>query len=132
MISSAVFPLAASGAPPGVVLHRDLFRQATFIERAIGNLETAILFGCLLVVLILVAFLFQWRTVVINLTAIPLSLLCAILVLRWFGALLNAMTLGGLAISLCAVVYDAIVYVENVLRRLEENHRRSQPLPTST
>ena len=108
---------AASGTPPGVVLHRDLFRQATFIERAIGNLETAILFGCLLVVLILVAFLFQWRTVVINLTAIPLSLLGAILVLRWFGASLNAMTLGGLAIALGAVVDDAIVDVENVLRR---------------
>jgi CzcA family heavy metal efflux pump len=116
-----------SGLPSGVVMHRNLFRQATFIEHAIGNLNTAILIGCGLVAVILVAFLFQWRTVAINLTAIPLSLLGAMLVLRGFGASLNAMTLGGLAIALGAVVDDAIVDVENVLRRLQENHQRPQP-----
>ena len=111
--------------PQGVELHRTLFRQATFIERAIGNLSVAIVIGCVLVTLILIAFLFQWRTVVISLTAIPLSLLGAILILRAMGASLNAMTLGGLAIALGEVVDDAIVDVENVLRRLQENRRAS-------
>jgi len=115
--------------PDGVTMHPELFRQATFIERAIGNLNVAILIGCVLVTLILIAFLFQWRTVAISLTAIPLSLLGAILVLRWFGASLNAMTLGGLAIALGAVVDDAIVDVENVVRRLLENRRRTEPTP---
>ena len=115
--------------PEGVTLHRSLFRQATFVERAIGNLNLAILIGCGLVTAILVAFLCQWRTVVISLTAIPLSLLGAILVLRGLGASLNAMTLGGLAIALGEVVDDAIVDVENVLRRLQENQQRPIPRP---
>ncbi len=115
--------------PDGVLLHPVLFRQANFIERAIRNLSSAILIGCLLVILILVAFLFQWRTVVISLTAIPLSLLGAILVLRGFGVSLNAMTLGGLAIALGEVVDDAIVDVENVLRRLRQNARLEQRKP---
>ncbi|MBD3672194.1 MAG: efflux RND transporter permease subunit [Planctomycetaceae bacterium] len=110
-----------------MTLHPVLFRQAAFIERAIGNLSMSLLIGCLLVTLILIAFLFQWRTVVISLTAIPLSLLGAILVLRLCGSSLNAMTLGGLAIALGEVVDDAIVDVENVLRRLRENARRDHP-----
>lgn len=113
--------------PQGVELHPLLFRQAAFIERAIGNLSTAILLGCVLVTLILIAFLFQWRTVVISLLAIPLSLLGAILILRAFGASLNTMTLGGLAIALGEVVDDAIVDVENVLRRLRENRQSGSP-----
>ena len=115
--------------PEGVQMHPVLFRQANFIERAIGNLSSAILIGCVLVIVILVAFLFQWRTVVISLTAIPLSLLGAVLVLRGCGASLNAMTLGGLAIALGEVVDDAIVDVENVLRRLRENARLGHPRP---
>lgn len=115
--------------PQGVTLHPNLFRQATFIDRAIGNLNHAILLGCVLVTLILIAFLMQWRTVVISLTAIPLSLLGAILLLRWFGASLNAMTLGGLAIALGELVDDAIVDVENVLRRLRENRKLAEPRP---
>jgi CzcA family heavy metal efflux pump len=115
--------------PEGVTLHTALFRQATFIERAVGNLRSSIVVGCLLVTAVLAAFLFQWRTLAISLTAIPLSLLGAILVLREFGASLNAMTLGGLAIALGEVVDDAIVDVENVLRRLTENRQRPDPLP---
>ena len=126
-VQKAIDELAVT-LPDGVELHRTLFRQATFIERAIRNLSIAILIGCVLVTLILVAFLFQWRTVVISLTAIPLSLLGAIIILRAFGASLNAMTLGGLAIALGEVVDDAIVDVENVLRRLHENRRREHPL----
>jgi len=115
--------------PAGIEVHRDLFSQATFIERAIANLTSAIVIGCVLVTLVLVAFLFQWRTVVISLTAIPLSLLGAIIILRCFGISLNAMTLGGLAIALGEVVDDAIVDVENVLRRLLQNRRLKNPRP---
>src|SRR5262249_20186599 len=113
--------------PHGIALHRALFRQGTFIQRAMSNLNLAILVGCMFVVLVLVSFLLEWRTVVINLTAIPLSLLGAILLLRLFGASLNAMTLGGLAIALGVVVDDAIVDVENVLRRLRENRHSDHP-----
>jgi CzcA family heavy metal efflux pump len=127
-IEQAVAELSQT-LPAGVELHPLLFRQASFIERAIGNLSTAILIGCVLVILILIAFLYQWRTVVISLTAIPLSLLGAILVLRGCGASLNAMTLGGLAIALGEVVDDAIVDVENILRRLRENARLENPRP---
>lgn len=115
--------------PEGVSLRPALFRQATFIERAVGNLSSSIVIGCVLVTAVLVAFLFQWRTLAISLTAIPLSLLGAILILREFGASLNAMTLGGLAIALGEVVDDAIVDVENVMRRLSENCQRPDPLP---
>ncbi len=117
----------ASALPAGVRLHTRLFQQSAFIDRAIGNLRVAILVGCLLVAFILIAYLYQWRTVVISLAAIPLSLLGAILILRAFGVSLNAMTLGGLAIALGEVVDDAIVDVENVVRRLRENSQRPKP-----
>ncbi|RMF70937.1 MAG: efflux RND transporter permease subunit, partial [Planctomycetota bacterium] len=116
-----------STLPEGVTLDATLFRQATFVERAIANLKAAIAIGCALVILVLIAFLFQWRTVLISLTAIPLSLLGAIVVLRVFDASLNTMTLAGLAIALGAVVDDAIVDVENVLRRLRENRTKAEP-----
>lgn len=115
--------------PPGTTLHPLLFRQATFIERAIGNLSRSLLFGCGLVTLVLVAFLMNWRVLLISLAAIPLSLMGAILVLLGAGVSLNAMTLGGLAIALGEVVDDAIVDVENVLRRLHENARLPNPRP---
>jgi CzcA family heavy metal efflux pump len=112
-----------------VTLHTSLFRQATFIERTLGNLRTAILLGAALAVLVLVVFLNHWRTALVSLTAIPLSLLGAILVLRALGASLDTMTLGGLAIAIGVVVDDAIVDVENVVRRLRENRTLPQPRP---
>jgi CzcA family heavy metal efflux pump len=115
--------------PPGVTLHPGLFRQAAFIERAIGNLSSSLVLGCVFVTTVLIAFLYHWRVVLISLTAIPLSLLGAILVLLGSGASLNAMTLGGLAIALGEVVDDAIVDVENVLRRLHENRAMPNPRP---
>jgi CzcA family heavy metal efflux pump len=118
-----------STLPADVTLQTTLFRQAAFIERAIANLSFAIVLGSVLVALVLVAFLRQWRTVIISLTAIPLSLLGAILILRAFGASLNAMTLGGLAIAVGEVVDDAIVDVENVVRRLRENRSLTEPRP---
>ena len=115
--------------PEGVMLHPLLFQQAAFIERALGNLTHSLLIGCVLVTIVLVLFLMNARVLLISLTAIPLSLLGAILVMLGFGVSLNAMTLGGLAIALGEVVDDAIVDVENVLRRLQENRLASLPRP---
>jgi len=119
----------ALGLPPGVTIHPGLFRQAAFIDRALGNLWHSLLIGCLFVAVVLALFLFDVRVVLISLTAIPLSLLGAILVICGCGASLNAMTLGGLAIALGEVVDDAIVDVENVLRRLSDNRLSATPRP---
>jgi len=113
--------------PPGVLLDGEVFRQASFIQQAISNINWAMLQGGLLVVLVLVFFLFSWRTGLISLTAIPLSLLGAIVVLRWLGGSINTMTLGGLALAIGEVVDDAIVDVENVYRRLRENALKGHP-----
>jgi CzcA family heavy metal efflux pump len=113
--------------PGDVVMDAGIFRQADFIERSISNINWAILQGGLLVALVLALFLFNWRAGLISLTAIPLSLLVAIIILRWFGATINTMTLGGLAIAIGEVVDDAIIDVENVWRRLRENRLKEQP-----
>jgi cation efflux system protein involved in nickel and cobalt tolerance len=118
-----------SAFPPGVVMDTDLFRQADFIETAISNINSAMLEGGLLVVLVLLLFLTTWRAGFISLTAIPLSLLVAVVVMRWLGATINSMTLGGLAIAIGAVVDDAIIDVENVFRRLRENRLKPKPDP---
>jgi CzcA family heavy metal efflux pump len=115
--------------PPGLALYNRLFRQASFIERAVGNLRTTLLIGGALVAAVLLLFLLDLRTAAITLIAIPLSLLTAILVLRAFGATLNTMTLGGLAIALGEVVDDAIIDVENIHRRLRENRAAASPRP---
>jgi CzcA family heavy metal efflux pump len=97
-----------------------IFRPATFIERALANLKKALVVGCGLVALILVLFLFDWRTAVISLTAIPLSLVAALLVFSYSGATINTMVLAGLVIALGEVVDDAIIDVENINRRLRQ------------
>lgn len=114
-----------------VTLHEGLFRPANFIETAIHSLRTDILIGSFLVVLVLFAFLFNVRTAVISATAIPLSLLTAIVVLYQYGVGLNIMVLGGLAIALGEVVDDAIIDTENIFRRLRENRLLAQPLPAA-
>ncbi len=114
-----------------VTLHEGLFRPANFIETAIHSLRTDILIGSFLVVLVLFAFLFNVRTALISATAIPLSLLTAIVVLYQYGVGLNIMVLGGLAIALGEVVDDAIIDTENIFRRLRENRLLAQPLPPS-
>jgi CzcA family heavy metal efflux pump len=109
---------------PDVRFDTAVFRQADFIETSIHNLTQALLLGFLLVLVILAAFLFEWRVAVISLLTIPLSLTATLLVLHWTGATINTMTLAGLVIALGAVVDDAIIDVENILRRLRE-HREA-------
>lgn len=110
--------------PPGMTIDRRIFRQADFIEVAVENVATALRDGGLLVVLIVVLFLANVRAAAITLTAMPLALASAVLVLRAFDATINTMTLGGMAIAIGALVDDAIVDVENVVRRLRENASR--------
>ena len=108
-----------------VEIDATIFRPATFIERAIHNLTKALGIGCGLVVLILLTFLFDWRTAVISLTAIPLSLVAAIMVFAYSGATINTMVLAGLVIALGEVVDDAIIDVENIARRLRQPSDKS-------
>ncbi len=111
--------------PEGMVIHRDLFRQADFIERSLQNLSARLLEGAGLVVLVVVLFLFNGRAASITILALPLSLLAAVIAMDWFGLTLNTMSLGGLAIAVGALVDDAIIDVENVVRRLRENATRA-------
>jgi CzcA family heavy metal efflux pump len=111
----------------GVEIDTSIFRPATFIERALHNLTRALALGCVLVIVILVAFLFDWRTALISLTAIPLSLVSAVLLLTWAGATINTMVLAGLVISLGELVDDAIIDVENIVRRVRLNRAAASP-----
>ena len=113
-----------------VILHEDLFRPANFIEVAIKGVRTDILIGSVLVITVLFLFLFNVRTAFISATAIPLSLLTAIVVMSYYNIGLNIMVLGGLAIALGEVVDDAIIDTENIFRRLRENRMLAEPLPT--
>ena len=115
---------------PGLTnVHIDptIFRPATFIERSLENLSWAMLIGCFLVLVILSLFLFDWRTALISSTAIPLSLVAAAVVLRWFDVTINTMVLAGLVIALGEVVDDAIIDVENIVRRLRLNRESRFP-----
>jgi CzcA family heavy metal efflux pump len=111
----------------GITYHPRLFRQSGFIEHALSNVAVSLLLGAVLVAAVLFLFLFNLRTAFISLTAIPLSLLAAVVVLWAFGISLNTLTLGGLAIAVGEVVDDAIIDVENIYRRLRENARLAQP-----
>lgn len=119
----------AKALPSGVTLHPEVFRQASFIESAIRNLRRALIEGAVIVTIVVVFFLFNVRASLITLTAMPLSLILGILTLRYFGIGINSMTLGGLAIAIGAVVDDAIIDVDNILRRLRENQERADPRP---
>jgi CzcA family heavy metal efflux pump len=103
---------------PGVEIDTTIFRPATFVEDSIDNLSRALLLSCLLVTGIIVIFLYEWRTAIVCIVAIPLSLLAAALVLFALGATVNTMTLAGFVIALGIVVDDAILDVENIMRRL--------------
>jgi len=107
--------------PQGMQIDRQVFRQADFIERALDNLRTALAEGALLVIVVVLLFLVNIRAAAITLLAIPLSLLAAVFGLKWMGLTINTMSLGGLAIAIGELVDDAIVDVENVVRRLRQN-----------
>jgi CzcA family heavy metal efflux pump len=113
-----------STLPSGMQIHSELFRQSSFIEVSIENVLAALRDGAILVVIILFLFLWNLRATAISLLAIPLSLVVAIFAMKLLGITINTMTLGGMAIAIGALVDDAIIDVENVFRRLKENHHK--------
>lgn len=119
-IDAALDDLAAA-LPAGVVLNRQVFRQTDFIQRSIDNVVRVLIEATLIVTVILILFLMNVRTTLITLTALPLSLAVALLLLDWLGLTINVMTLGGLAVAIGVLVDDAIIDVENVFRRLRQN-----------
>ena len=110
----------AKGWPEGMGAPEILFKQADFIEHSVNNVEEALRDGAIMVAVVLFLFLLNFRTTVISLTAIPLSILITVLVFKYFGLSINTMTLGGLAIAIGELVDDAVVGVENVFRRLKQ------------
>lgn len=118
--------------PADIEIDTKVFRQADFINASISNIQKVLLEGSAFVVIVLFLFLMNWRATVISLLAIPISLLVAILTLKWLGFTINTMSLGGMAIAIGDLVDDAIIDVENVFKRLKENaklpekHKRNQ------
>jgi CzcA family heavy metal efflux pump len=110
--------------PPDVRMNTRIFRQADFIETSVNNVSRALIEGAVFVVVILFLFLASYRTTIISIVAIPLSLLGTILVLRLLNMNINTMSLGGLCIAIGSLVDDAVIDVENVYKRLRQNHRR--------
>jgi len=129
-IDKALAELRPSLEAQGISIHPEVFRAADFIDVALHNVRDSLLIGAVLVVLVLFLFLFNFRTAAISCTAIPLSLLAAVIALDKMGLSLNTMTMGGLSIAIGEVVDDAVIDVENIYRRLREN--RALPNPRST
>ncbi len=127
-VEKAITELGKS-LPSGVQAPQFLFKQADFIEHSVTNVQEALRDGAVMVAVILFLFLLNVRTTLISLTAIPVSLLVTALVFHYFGLSINTMTLGGLAIAIGELVDDAVVGVENVLRRLKLNSALAQPRP---
>nr|WP_270933188.1 efflux RND transporter permease subunit [Roseomonas sp. MO-31] len=127
-VEAALAELQA-GMPRGVVADRIKFRQADFIAQSIANLQQVLAEAFIVVAIVLFAFLLNTRSTFISLTAIPLSILLTAIVFAAFGLSINTMTLGGLAIAVGELVDDAVVDVENILRRLKENAARAVPEP---
>ncbi len=122
-LDTAIEELKAS-LPESVHIQSHIFRQADFIEASINNLNKTLLEGAFFVVIILFIFLMNWRTTIISLLAIPISILVSIIVLKLLGYTINTMSLGGIAIAIGALVDDAIVDVENVFKRLRQNVKK--------
>ncbi len=128
-LEAAMDDLKPVFAREGITLYPALQRPATFIEASLDNIRHSLLLGAVLVAAVLFLFLGNIRTALVSLTAIPLSLFAAIVVLDRLGVTLNTITLGGLAIAIGEVVDDAIIDVENILRRLRENRTLARPRP---
>lgn len=109
--------------PGDVKIDTDIFRQSDFIETSVGNLQQSLIEGAFFVIVVLFLFLMNFRTTVISIVAIPLSVLVTIILFKWMGLTINTMSLGGIAIAIGSLVDDAIVDVENVYRRIRENSR---------
>jgi CzcA family heavy metal efflux pump len=116
---------------PGLEIDSEIFRPATFVEMSIDNLTTAIIIGALLMIFMLGAFLYEWRTALISVVAIPLSLVAAGLVLHLRATTINTMILAGLVIALGDIVDDAIIDIENVVRRLREHRKQGSDKSTA-
>lgn len=127
-VEAALGELTA-GLPDGVAPPLVVFRQADFIQNSVDNVERVLVEAGIVVAVILFLFLGNVRTTIISLTAIPISLLVAVLVFKALGLTINTMTLGGLAIAIGELVDDAVVDVENIFRRLRENAARPDPQP---
>jgi CzcA family heavy metal efflux pump len=110
--------------PPDVRLDTKIFRQADFIEESVGNVQRALIEGAVFVIIILFLFLGSFRTTIISVITIPLSLLVAVLVFKVMGITINTMSLGGMTIAIGSLVDDAIIDVENVYKRLRQNHKK--------
>ena len=120
--------------PPDVHVSTDIFRQSRFIESSVDNIQKALFEGAIFVVIVLFVFLMNFRTTVISLIALPLSLLVSVLALKAMGLTINTMSLGGMAIAIGSLVDDAIIDVENVFKRLRQNFLKpkEERLPTLT
>ena len=116
---------AAAALPSDITVDTHIFQQADFIQASVGNVGRALLEGALFVILILFLFLGNFRTTLISVIAIPVSLLATIIVLLALGMDINTMTLGGMCIAIGSLVDDAIIDVENVYKRLRQNHRKA-------
>jgi CzcA family heavy metal efflux pump len=117
---------------PGIEMDSTIFRPADFIQVALDNLTRALILGCVLVMLVLAAFLFEWRTALISLIAIPLSLVAGGVVLYLNGATINTMILAGFVIAIGVVVDDAIIDVENIVRRLRQYRKEGSTKSTAS
>ena len=126
-LEAALRQMQPAFAAEKIDLNADLFRPANFIQAALQNVGHSLLVGGALVAVVLFLFLLDLRTAFISFISIPLSLLAAVIVLHWFGVTINTITLGGFAIAIGVVVDDAIIDVENILRRLRENSALPQP-----
>lgn len=116
--------------PQGIKADNLIFRQANFIETSIGNVRVVLMEAAIVVAAVLFAFLLNWRTTAISLTAIPVSILATAVVFYFAGISINTMTLGGIAIAIGELVDDAVVDVENIFRRLRENREAGSPRST--
>lgn len=115
-----------STLPADVKVNSQIFRQSRFIESSIGNVKESLVEGAIFVIIVLFIFLMNWRTTVISLISIPLSIVVAMLALKWMGLTINTMSLGGIAIAIGSLVDDSIVDVENVFKRLRQNRAKPE------
>jgi CzcA family heavy metal efflux pump len=126
-LEAALAQLTPALKAEGITVYPALHRPANFIERALGSLEQSLVIAAILILAVLYLFLRDWRSALITFLAIPLSLLAAVVVLERMGQTLNTMTLGGFAVALGVLVDDAIIGIENILRRLAENAKAASP-----